>query len=289
MPQASFMDDPELYAEIMNLMDLVFSGREVLTTAERLGLCIQTESTPFVIRADGHVVSHVGVLSLPLLIDGRAVAAGGIYGVCTHPDYRGRGLCRETMTAATAWCNERFETTLLFTGIPKMYEPHGFRAIQEHNFVIRDVSALKQRGTSNLRRLDWSLDEDVALLKRIAREREPASRVLGVAPASGIFAFNAARLPMWYSHELDTILAMHVEAGVAQIHDVVANRMPGWDELVSLIPANTHRVELCFCPDVLEAEHRVTPSIFPYDGCLMARGPLGDESQPKMLPRTAEF
>jgi GNAT superfamily N-acetyltransferase len=302
MAVGSYQDEPGLYEEVFALTDLVFSGRETLAKAARLGLRWTEESTPFVTRVAGRAVSHVGVLSVPLIVDGRDMKAAGIHGVCTHPDYRGRGLSRQTMIEATAWCDRRFETTLLFTDIPKMYEPHGFRVIRERAFAARDVSARRSRGTENprrpdsssdkdgdLRRLDWSREEDVALLKRIARERVPVSRVLGAAAAPGIFAFNAARLPTWHSRELDAIVAMDETGGTTRIHDVAASRMPSWEELVRQIPAGMKRIELWFCPDGLGAEEFVTPIECPYEGYFMARGPLGDESRPRMLPRTAEF
>ena len=289
MPRGSFHGDPKLLDGVIDLLDVVFTGREALAQAARLGLRIEDESTPFVIHEDGRVVSHVGVLSLPLVVDGQQVAAAGIHGVCTHPDCRGNGLYRRVMAEAMAWCHERFETVLLFTDHPALYEPFGFRVIPEHGFVVRDVGDLKQRGTSALRRLDWARDEDIALLKRIARERIPVSQVLGVAPAPGLFAFNATHLPMWYSSEFDTLLAMQTEGGIVRICDVAAGEMPRWEELIRLIPANAERVELCFSPDLLDVGESVVSGACPFPGYLMACGPLGDETRPRMLPRTAEF
>lgn len=66
-----------------------------------------------------------------------------ISGVCTHPDYQGRGLARRLMAKLLALQHARAETTFLHvmsanTGARKLYENMGFRNYLEP--VVRVIS-----------------------------------------------------------------------------------------------------------------------------------------------------
>ncbi len=285
----SFKDSPELLDKVISLVADVFSGMDALGVAEALGLDWAGVSTPFVKVDGGRVVSHVGVLSVPMVIEGREVAAAGVHAVCTHPDHRRRGHYHAVMGEAMKWCAERFETALLFTDQPELYEPFGFRVIRESCFVPAKAAPGDSGGLSGLRKLDWSCGDDVALLRRIACKRSPVSRVLGVASEPSLFAVNAARLPMWYSRELDAVVSLSEVGDVIRVYDVAASTVPSWEELAWQLPAGAERVELCFCPDGLGLEGLATPAVCPCEDYFMARGPFGDDSRPRMFPRTAEF
>jgi len=86
-------------------METAFPGIGAhVEAAGALGLDWGEVSTPFVKIVGGEVVSHVGVLSLPLVIEGRAVTAAGIHAVCTHPDHRRRGHYRAVMNEGRTRC-----------------------------------------------------------------------------------------------------------------------------------------------------------------------------------------
>lgn len=58
----------------------------------------------FLIRDDAEqIVSHVGVLTRDVLLDGTSVRIGGVGGVQTHPEARGRGYASAAMERAHAW------------------------------------------------------------------------------------------------------------------------------------------------------------------------------------------
>lgn len=285
----SYQDNPELLGCVFELLDQVFSGiGDHVEAAGPLGLDWGKTSTPFVRIEGGKAVSHVGVLSLPLIIAGREVTAAGIHAVCTHPDHRGRGHYRAVMSEVVEWCDGRFETALLFTDSPGMYEPFGFRVVPESRFVPTTIPPGDPARPAGLRKLDWSCRDDVALLRRLVRERSPVSTTLGVASEESVFAFNAVHLPMWYAQELDAIVSFSVDDRTVRIFDVVARRMPTWAELAAQLPAGTDRVEVCFCPDGLGLEAPAEPCAGQGHGCIMVRGTFVRDQRPLMFPRTAE-
>lgn len=54
------------------------------------------------VREGEQIVAHVGVLVRDVLLDGRGVHVGGIGGVMTHPDRRGRGYASAALARAIA-------------------------------------------------------------------------------------------------------------------------------------------------------------------------------------------
>jgi len=81
----------------------------------------------FVARSDGRIVSHVQVFPKVVRIAGARVWMGGIGGVATDPDYRGRGLASDLLRMATGSMVRRgMETSILFTGIHDFYRKLGW-------------------------------------------------------------------------------------------------------------------------------------------------------------------
>jgi len=70
------------------------------------------------VKLDGQVVGHVGIVERTGTVNGQPVRLGGIGGVATSPEYRRQGFARSTMeTAATFMRDElRVEFGLLICG-----------------------------------------------------------------------------------------------------------------------------------------------------------------------------
>ena len=94
----SYADEPGLREQVFALMDVAFPGLAAHARAlEPFGLRWDQVSTPFLLADGDQLVGHVGVLEMPLVIDGQAVSVGGVHTVCTHPEHRRRGYFRLLM------------------------------------------------------------------------------------------------------------------------------------------------------------------------------------------------
>lgn len=117
--------------------------------ADMLALATLTEPGPFFPR------THTMGRFMGVRIDGRLVAMAGermrfpghveVSGVCTHPDFRGRGLARRLSAAVTADIQGRGETPFLHawatnTAAIALYESLGF-AVR----TTVDVAVLRRR------------------------------------------------------------------------------------------------------------------------------------------------
>jgi len=87
---------PEEVPELIELANLVFraSAERPPTMGEEFPLLLSAGNCEdlYVTRADGRLVSLVGVYRQTMVCDGLEVPVACLGSVCTHPDYRGRGL-----------------------------------------------------------------------------------------------------------------------------------------------------------------------------------------------------
>lgn len=286
----TFADSPGLADQLLDLISLVFHGfRDSLETATRCGLRWEDVSTPFVRFEDDRPVSHVGVLELPLVLDGREVAVGAIHAVCTHADRRRRGHYRAVMTEALQWCDQRYETLLLTTDQPRLYEPFGFRVVAEHRFVHtwpqRDTRQSSKQET--WQELNPSEPGNIERLHRLLSERAAVSQRLGVVREKSVFLFNELSGPLHHVCEPDWVAAFKVDDMTLKLFDVVARQMPALREIVARIPRPIRRVEVYFAPDLLDADLTPEPHTLDGDDYLLVRGPFLPPESQFMLPRSA--
>ena len=157
----SYADEPGLLERVFSLLDLAFPGLPAHARAlEPFGLRWDRVSTPFLLTDDDRPVTHIGVLEVPMVLDGCETLVGGIHAVCTHPDHRRHGYFRLVMNEALAWCGERYATVILMAGNPELYEPFGFHVVRESRFVGPVRRSARQPKRQRLRQLDLRQPDD---------------------------------------------------------------------------------------------------------------------------------
>lgn len=281
----SYAVSPSLRSHVWSLLDAVFPGfPATVDAASRLGLCWESCSTPFILEKRGRVLSHVGVLEMTFVLYGAERSTAIVHAVATHPEYRRRGYYRAVMTEALAWCDERYESVLLNTGQPELYEPFAFRVVPESRFVI---PWREDPGGRGVRPIRYDSRQDVELLRALLQNREPVSRRFGVVRETQAFAFNETRRPPHYAEALDALVCMELSDAVLQIYDVVARRMPTLREIMALIHRPVTRVECYLTADQLDAGLTPERHVLFGDEFLMVRGPFPPEGKPLMLARPA--
>lgn len=289
--RSSFADDPTLFDRVFDLLETAFPGlREAAVETRRLGGFWEAVSTPFLHLEDGRLVAHVGLIELPLVLAGRPVPVGSIHAVVTHSGHRRRGHCRALMLEALQYAEGRYETLVLTTEEPPIYEPYGFRVLAEHRFTAAvppgSVSGASGRG---LRRLDLGDPADLERLTGLLEAREPVSRVVGCGNARTVFLFNEGHRPLLYTEDLNAVLCMETRGRTLILHDVVAPEMPSLDAIVAALGEPVETVEFSFTPDRLAPGAAFAPEVPDYGGpsYLMARGPFAAEGRPFAFPRSA--
>jgi len=283
--RADFSSDPQLAPALFALLDQVFPGIAGGARAIRaLGAAWEDASTPFVQWENDRILAHVGLIELPLVLAGRPVRAGSVHAVATDPTRRRQGLYGTLMAELLAYADTRYPTLVLTTEHPEYFTPFGFRHVEECAFL---PPCPPRTPTGTLRRLDLANAADLARLHRLLETREPVSQVVGVGPEQAVFLFNEGRRPLWYCEELDCLLCLEVEGELLRLFDVVAPRLPDWEQLWPRLPGTCRQVELAFAPDRICPQAQAVPRLFEHDGpsWLMVRGDWAQE--PFTLPRPA--
>jgi predicted N-acetyltransferase YhbS len=284
--RGDFQTDPGLSPTLFRLLDQVFPG--IAAGAARLrgwGAAWEEVSTPFIHRdADGEVLAHVGLIPLPLILEGRPARAATVHAVACHPAHRRQGLYRAVMGELLEWAAPRFDTLVLTTEHPEYFTPFGFQVVEECALTVTP-------GGSGLRPpavLDLDREVDRGTAHRILGAREPVSHVLGVGPERAVFLFNEARAGIRHVPELDTLVCLEEDGDTVRLFDVAAPRLPSLDELRPWLPAS-RRLELAFAPDRLAPKTVAMPRLFEHDGpsWLLVRGAWLPPGTPFTLPRSA--
>ena len=128
----SFVNDPTRKARVFDLLEICFPG---MTQAEDsslgLGRPWEMVSTPFVYWHGDWLLPMLGCWRfLWWSWDRRCGWADSRRWHASR--YRRRGYYRAVMAEVLQYCAPRYDTLLLTTGQPVLYEPFGFRVLQEH-------------------------------------------------------------------------------------------------------------------------------------------------------------
>ncbi|MBE9053732.1 GNAT family N-acetyltransferase [Nostocales cyanobacterium LEGE 11386] len=283
--KSSFSADTNLSKMLFDLLEVVFPG--VSNAAEqikKLNVTWEAASTPF-IRFDGDkVVTHVGVLEIPMQIMKNTVTIGGIHAVATHPEFRRRGYYREVMEEVLTYCDQRYETLILTTSNPEFYIPFGFRIVPEYLFKFQCQSTI---GNHGFRVLNFADNQDVKILHRLLENRSPVSNIVGIVKEKAVFCFNEGSKSLYYAADLDLIACMHIENTRLHLFDIVTTQICALREILARISQFIEEVFIYFSPDLLDLGN--IPA-FPHvldEAVLMVRGTFAVEGQKFMLPRSA--
>lgn len=292
--QRSFADDPTLKEKVFDLLETCFPG---ITQAEResldLGRPWERASTPFVYWQGDLAITHVGLLEIPLAIMGQTVRVGGIHAVGTRPEYRRRGYYRQVMIEVVQYCSRRYHTLILTTGQPELYEPFGFRVVQEHLFMASCISPGGRQGFRPFKPHD---PDDLRLLERLLETRAPVSRILGVVQEKAVFSFNVRNVPLYYAADLEVFVACTLDGTQLNLFDIVGTQLPSLAAILERLPQRIDQVMTYFSPDRLGADFQATPHLLidPPEALggaeadfFMVRGACAAEGQAFMLPRSA--
>jgi GNAT superfamily N-acetyltransferase len=285
--QRSFSDDSTLSDRLFNLLETVFPEIGISNAAQigrKLGAPWEEASTPFMRFHDDMAITHVGVLEIPMRVMGENVTVGGVHAVATHPEFRRRGYYRQVMEEVLDYCDRRYQTLVLTTSQPELYQPFGFRVIKEHIFITKCEPATH---TNGFRELNLSEAADVKLLNKLLETREPVSNIVGILNEKAVFFVNQATSPLYYAQDLDVIVCMEIENTQLKLFDLVGTNICPLAAILERIPQPIEEVLIYFSPDRLDADVQALSHIFEGDSLLMVRGSFAAKGKNFMLPRSA--
>lgn len=255
---------------VLDLLSEAFPGfAESEHTARRHGLSWERCSTPFIVEDHSEIIAHVGLLEMNFVIDGVERSVGGLHAVATRQDQRRLGHAHRLLEEAVSFGLERHDGLVLFAGVPPIYEGVGFEVVQEHRFTCFSPPPC---GEDRGRWLSWDDPGDLALLHGLLERRQPLSERLSVVGERDVFSYTTARSRLRYLPELDCIVWMSSQDGTLVLHDLVAERVPTLEQLMTDLPGPVDRVIVEFCPDRLDVAFEAEPHVLDGDDFFMAHG-----------------
>ena len=118
---------PQLYRLMADMfesdrpvLDRVLGGSVTLPNWEHFVAC----------KCDA-IVSHVALVHMEILFEGKPTKVAGIASVFTLPAHRKNGLARLVLQEALAIADRSSETCVLFSWLPRLYERFGFRILRQ--------------------------------------------------------------------------------------------------------------------------------------------------------------
>jgi hypothetical protein len=264
------MVEAKLY---LDLLEGSFPGIKAnIKRCEKLGFL--WSSIPFLKKEGGGVVSHVGFLDYPMLVEGQKCSVGALHAICTKVTHRNQGLASALIQEALKCAKERYEFVVLFTEIPQFYEKLSFRSVQEYRFHL---PCQHPKGSHPLTAVISPKDNPLFL--RSFKERAPISNHVWMKDYGAIASFNAlfATYPiywsLYYSPSIDGFISYSLEDKTLHLFDIVASKIPSLEQILDHLPAPIDEIYFYFPPDRLTNAAVAEPYL--YDKCsLMAYGNL---------------
>lgn len=285
-----FIGDPAAWAALKDLLEDVF-GID-LAPLDRLGGPDPSSLPLAYFDPAGRCIANFTAFSMPLMIDGRMVKAAGLQSGAVRTEYRGRGLFRDLIRRTLERCDALgFEAVALYTDKPGLYEPHGFEVVPQHRFS-GPAPMLPAGSFPGERRLDLHDREDLALLKRLLRERTPVSQHFAVCGQMTMFLVNTLfldDLTLSYLPAQDAVIAWRAaDNGPFELLDVVAAEVPPLVTILQALGVRPEMVEAAFPTDRLDWQGEAVAETG--DLRFMVRSKTGlMPSRPGRLSPMAEF
>jgi ribosomal protein S18 acetylase RimI-like enzyme len=260
--RSRYFDDPEARASFKSYAKAVF-GLDFSLWEDR-GLW-DAQYQAFSAFAGGDCIASMCVYPCEAMVNRKRQKWAQLLTVGTLPEYRGQGIQRKLWKMARTWISKHCMFTFLFAEEDSagFYESLGFEKVRERFDVIANPGALPATG-AHFRKVDVEDDGEFAILKRLARERAPVSDVLSFkCPNLLLFMFLYPYREMtYYSEDLDAIVVAEKAAGRLRIHDIVARKLPRFDDIKAFLGGFPEReIALLFPSDKLGVEPIKTGSV----------------------------
>ena len=235
--------------------------------------------------AEGRCVAGVEAATLRVIVDGIIGTATAIRLAGVAETHRGRGLFRDLMTRALAWCATQSDgPILLYTEEHALYTRFGFQPLVEHAFVGPPPTPEAAKAAEII-----DPAQAARLLDKLTPIRAPLSNVCAILGGSDLLR-AALRgdedFSLAYAADLEALIVHEMQDDSLVLVDIVAAAIPSMARIVGALRSSAGRVKTLFPPDRLAWQGAPEPD----ETGLMIRGEVpAAMRRPFMLPPTMSF
>jgi len=268
---ADYAKDPILFERCINLINEVFLGcKEFALNGMKYKASWPEVSTPFIIEEQGEIIAHAGVWPITLMLNGKKHHSASIHGVCVKPEYRGRGLFKQLMQEAMHYADHNFDSSLLFTEKPYLYNNYPYKVmLPEYDFILtQNIKSPSKK--SDLRVLNLDNQNDLNIVHHLLCDRVPLSDNFSIIDTgSTLFILNTLQKQIYYSEILNTIVMFEIKGNTLYITEIISKKQHPLSEIISMIPGHFDKIILQFCPDRFLDEKYYTAKLAGPEGCVL--------------------
>ena len=186
------------------------------------------------------VVANVSANKFNIIHNGELKKAIQLGTVMTDENYRNKGLIRKLMDTILKEY-ENYDLIYLFANdsVLDFYPKFGFKKVIEGKYELdtKEINGL-ELNNENIIKLDLENEEQKNIIKRLAENRVPISKELGIVNDSSIlnlYCNYEFREDLYYIKEEDTIIILRRENNVVNLFDVLSEDDFDLDNIISKV------------------------------------------------------
>lgn len=244
-----YAKDPLLYETCLSLLDTCFPGiKQLADTGKRHDAHWDQISIPFVYEVKNELVGHVGLIPFHLTVNGQFYRVAALHGICVQASKRRQGIFTELMHETMAYVRQHYDFAFLFADTASLYEPFGFKRIDEYDFELEKVP--RSDALSAIRKMDLTHSaKDLKLVQDIIEKRLPVSEQFGIMQEQVIFILDSLSKSLYYLEGYQVLIVYCIEAETLYVQDIVFTKPVKLEAILACISEPYMKVVLQFCPD----------------------------------------
>lgn len=267
---ANYAADPGLFERCINLLDSIFPGiKNTAINGIKHNAHWDKVSIPFIVENNGIIIAHLGIIPLDIMLNQQQRHVAAVHGICVKEEFRGKGLFKQLMREALHYIKHHFDSALLFTDQPTLYNPYDFTVLPEYDFRINLHSSGNK--ASDLRSLSLDNRDDLRLIQHLLSSRLPVSNQMGIINETTIFILDNLHKKIFFSKHLNALFLYEVIDSTLYIRDIVSPSEHELNDIIAEIPESFDGIVLQFCPDKF-SQHLNTPALAKPECSIMVLG-----------------
>lgn len=244
----NYSSEPGLYDECLSLINECFPGIKYIADKAKLyNAHWDNVSTPFVYYRNNELIGHLGLIPFKLVINNQEYISAALHGICVKEKFRRHGIFTELMNEALEHIQDNYTFSFLFADKANMYEPFGFKRIEEYDFLVKDLYI--SPSIHAVRKLDLNNQSDLQIMHELLQKRIPISNRFGTVQETVVFTLNALSTPIYFSDKHRFLISYHIKENVLYVKDIIFAKHIDFINIISSIPGNFTKIILQFYPD----------------------------------------
>ena len=226
---------------------------------------------PYAFEVDNKIIANVSISIATMIVDGQAYKSVQVGTVMTDPAYQGKGLSRQLMEKVlTDVANDDIIYLFANKSVLNFYPKFGFERRTQGTFTIKTKQL--QLTPTDIKKVNIYDEKARQLFYEATVHRMPISTTMSMLQNENIVMFHALTQytdAIYYVSEFQAFVIAVEHEDRFQLVDVISKYPIDLVALISALPIQVPKIELCFTPDTLSVS--VERGIFQDEGAMFVK------------------